>query len=257
MRDFTLTSYLALLDSLVLNQAQFQTFDNYLKKPLPRAVILRHDVDDLKLHALRFAQIQHERGVQGTYFFRIVPQSYDEGVIREIHQLGHEIGYHYEDMDFAGGDPHQAIRLFEKHLEQLRKIAPVSTICMHGSPRSKYDNRDVWKFYNYRNYGVQGEPYFDLDFKKMLYLSDTGRRWDGHRVSIRDKVPDYFGLSFHSTHQIIECLKTGLFPQQAMFTFHPQRWTDDFPLWLKEKYFQTLKNGVKFWLVKYNPDLMI
>jgi len=60
---------------------------------------------------------------------------------------------------------------------------------MHGSPRSPYDNNEVWKKYDYRELGIIAEPYFDLDFSKVLYLTDTGRRWDGEGVSIRDKIP--------------------------------------------------------------------
>jgi len=59
---------------------------------------------------------------------------------------------------------------------------------MHGSPLSKWDNRDLWKRYNYRDFGIIGEPYFDVNFDKVLYLTDTGRRWDGEGVSVRDKV---------------------------------------------------------------------
>jgi hypothetical protein len=35
-----------------------------------------------------------------------------------------------------------------------------------------------------------------------------------------------------------------------MFTFHPQRWTDDKTLWYKELVVQNLKNQVKRFLVK-------
>jgi hypothetical protein len=248
--DFTLTTYHHLLDSLQAQGAEFQTFSQLLNEPAEQSFMLRHDVDDRKLHSLEFAKIQHIRGIRGTYYFRVVPESFDEGVIREIHSMGHEIGYHYEDMDFANGDPHQAIQFFEKHLEKLRRIVPVSTICMHGSPRSKHDNKDVWKYYNYRDYGIIGEPYFDLDFKKIFYLTDTGRRWDGHKVSVRDRAPNNFGLTFHSTHDIIRHLNSSAFPTQAMFTFHPQRWTDDKMLWLQEKYFQAIKNTVKYFLIK-------
>ncbi|MBL6729986.1 MAG: hypothetical protein ISP74_03675 [Bacteroidia bacterium] len=57
----------------------------------------------------------------------MVPQSFDEGVIREIASMGHEIGYHYEDMDFAKGDVDKAYELAKKHLAQLRDVikAPV------------------------------------------------------------------------------------------------------------------------------------
>ena len=33
-----------------------------------------------------------------------------------------------------------------------------------------------------------GEPYYDLNYKDILYLTDTGRCWDGYKYSVRDKV---------------------------------------------------------------------
>ncbi len=250
MRDFTLSIYQKLLNSLLNNGYQFQTFAGFLKNPGNRTIMLRHDVDDRKLHSLAFAKIQHDLGIHSTFYFRVVPESFDEEVIQEIHQMGHEIGYHYEDMDFASGDPQKAIQLFEKHLAQLRAVAPIQTICMHGSPRSKYDNKDVWKQYKYQDYNIIGEPYFDLDFDVVYYLTDTGRRWDGHKVSIRDKVKSNFDLTFHSTQEIISAIEAGNFPAVAMINFHPQRWTDDQLLWLREKYLQQVKNIVKYYLIK-------
>lgn len=250
MKDFTVSIYRELLAALQSEGFSFQTFSQYLHSPASKVIMLRHDVDDRKDHSLHFARIQHEAGVVGTYYFRMVPQSFDEEVIREIHDMGHEVGYHYEDMDFSSGDPHRAIRFFEKHLDQLRRIVPVSTICMHGSPRSRYDNKDVWRHYNYRDYGILGEPYFDLDFHEVFYLTDTGMRWDGHKVSVRDKVDTPFTLSFRSTREIIDTVRSGGFPDKAMFNFHPQRWTDNKLLWWREKRTQQLKNIVKYYLIR-------
>ena len=81
-----------------------------------------------------------------------------------------------------------AIDDFRLNLEKFRKICAVKTICMHGSPLSKWDNRDLWKRYDYRDFGIIAEPYFDVDFDEVFYLTDTGRRWDGDDVSVRDKV---------------------------------------------------------------------
>ncbi|GJM31927.1 MAG: hypothetical protein DHS20C18_09280 [Saprospiraceae bacterium] len=251
MRDFTLRIYRELLESLQSAGFQFQTFEAFIKSPATRAILLRHDVDDRKLHSLEFARIQHNMGIKGTFYFRMVPQSFDEGVIKEIYDLGHEVGYHYEDMDFANGDPDQAIQFFEKHLKKLRTIVPVETICMHGSPRSKYDNKDVWKKYNYQDYDIIGEPYFDLDFNTVYYLTDTGRRWDGYKVSVRDKVQSSFELSFHSTAEIITAIRENKLPERTMINFHPQRWTDEYPLWVKEKYIQQIKNIIKYYLIKF------
>ena len=250
MKDFTLSIYKELLSALQQDSYTFQTFQEYLKEPAERSIILRHDVDARKEFSFEFAKIQNERGIKGSYYFRIIPQSFDEGIIRKVYEMGHEIGYHYEDMDFARGNPQKAIELFKRNLEKFRKIVPVSTICMHGSPRSKYDNRDLWKSYDYKEFEIIGEPYFDLDFKTIFYLTDTGRRWDGHKVSVRDKVENYFGLTFHTTAEIISSLKKGEFPDKAMFNFHPQRWTDQPLAWLREKYTQEFKNTIKYWLIK-------
>ena len=249
MRDFTVDIYKELLKALKAAGYTFQTFSQYLQLPADRSIMLRHDVDDRKLHSLEFARIQHSMGIVGTYYFRMVPESFDERVIREIEELGHEIGYHYEDMDFAKGNPEKAIELFDQHLGKLRSVAEVSTICMHGSPRSKYDNKDVWKFYDYKTYEIIGEPYFDLDFEEVFYLTDTGRRWDGHKVSVRDKVNHSFDLNFRNTKEIIQAFEGGKMPDKIMFNFHPQRWTNNYKLWVREKYIQKIKNMIKYFVI--------
>jgi len=88
----------------------------------------------------------------------------------------------------------EAFRDFKENLEKLRKLYPVKTICMQGSPLSKWDNWDLWKKYDYRDFGIIGEPYFDVDFNEVFYLTDTGRRWDEHRFSVRDKVNEDCGI---------------------------------------------------------------
>jgi hypothetical protein len=295
--DFTLTTYKNLLEGLKKQGFVFQTFQEFLTSPAIKAIILRHDVDKLPANSLRFAQIQHKLGIRGSYYFRMVPESPPAGragfnpeIIREIVRLGHEIGYHYEDVDFAFQQnkkqdkrrkikenkekelADEAIVLFEKHLTELRKYYPVKTICMHGSPLSKYDNKLIWKYYNYRDYGIIGEPYFDVDFSNVLYLTDTGRRWNGEKVSIRDKVNiSGFPRSpyplkgqaiplgnkranegqikiFKSTFDIIRAANNGKLPDQIMFTFHPQRWTDKSLPWIKELVLQNVKNSIKYFL---------
>jgi hypothetical protein len=134
---------------------------------------------------------------------------------------------------------------FKSNLEEMRKLVDVNTICMHGSPRSPYDNKDIWKGNDYKKLGLIGEPYFDLDFNKVFYLTDTGRRWDGHKVSVRDKVETNFNIVFHSTDDIIDTLKKNELPKQIMFNFHPQRWHSNRFSWAVELIVQNLKNLIK------------
>jgi hypothetical protein len=98
MRDFTIRTYHLLLSALKDKGYQFQPFRDFLKSPASRIIILRHDVDARKMNSLRTARIENGLGIKGTYYFRMVPESFDEGVIREIAGMGQEVGYHYEDV---------------------------------------------------------------------------------------------------------------------------------------------------------------
>ena len=241
MRDFTLAQYSALLDAL--KAYGFHT------------LTLRHDVDLKPQNSLRTARIEAEKGMLGIYYFRAVPESWDERIIREIAALGHEIGYHYESLTTCNGDVDKAYEDFCKNLEALRKIVPVRSICMHGSPLSPFDSKDIWKKYDYKALGIESEPYLDTDFSKVFYLTDTGRRWDGYKVSVRDKIPQYQdewtakGLSFHSTQDVIDGLGSGVIPKDLMVTVHPQRWDPFGFAWCKELAMQNVKNVVKRALV--------
>ncbi|MBI4649232.1 MAG: hypothetical protein HY738_22210 [Bacteroidia bacterium] len=248
--DFTIKIYITLLESLQSHGFFFQTFENFIKSPKNKVIILRHDVDKLPQNSLKFAQIQHKMSIRGTYYFRAVPGSWDAQIIKKIANLGHKIGYHYENLAVFKGNMEKSLENFKTNLEKFRELAPVTTICMHGSPRYKYDNKLLWEKYNYRDYGIIGEPHFDIDFNKVLYLTDTGRRWDGWKVSVRDKIPQQEkwinqGLVFRSTRNIIEAANELKLPNQIMFTFHPQRWTDNFIFWTKELILQSSKNIVK------------
>lgn len=249
--DFTFSTYKLLLDALLSQNYSFQSFKDFLISPIDKSIVLRHDVDLLPQNSLNFAKIQHSQGIIGVYYFRAVPESWDEIVIKEINNLGHEIGYHYECLTTTNGNLELGIKDFEKNLNALRKLAPVTTICMHGSPMSKYDSKDLWKKHNYKDFGIIGEPYFDVDFKKVFYLTDTGRKWNGNKVSVRDRVNSGFDLSFQKTNEIIVAANNFTLPDQIMFTFHPQRWNDNKYLWTKELISQNIKNKIKkFFFVK-------
>ncbi|MDD2230062.1 MAG: hypothetical protein PHY48_11680 [Candidatus Cloacimonetes bacterium] len=245
MQDFTVKTYSELLNALIRAGYAFQTFREYLHKPLERVVILRHDVDKRPENSVIFAEIEHAKKLKASYFFRVVSQSLQPDKLLAIARMGHEIGYHYEDMDFAKGDLEKALESFVHNLELLRKLVPIDTICMHGSPLSKYDNKELWRHYDYRQYGILGEPYFDLDYSKIFYITDTGRKWNNTEASIRDKVDSSFQVEVNSTEHFIELLKANAMPDQMMINTHPQRWNDGLGPWIKELVGQTLKNQIK------------
>lgn len=216
-------------------------------------VMLRHDVDLRPANSLATARIENELGWKAMYYFRAVPESWNEDIIKQIADLGHEIGYHYESLTTCNGDVDAAWTDFKMNLARLSKVVgkPITSICMHGSPRSPWDSKDLWKKYDYRTLGVTFEPYLDTDFSKTFYLTDTGRRWDGFKVSVRDRIPEHQdrwvkeGLVFYGTDDVIKAAEQGRLPKMLIITTHPQRWNEELGPWIKEFILQNLKNMVK------------
>ena len=218
---------------------------------------IRHDVDLRPDYSLRIAQVEAAMGLHATYYFRTVPESYDEKIIQQIVSMGHTAGYHYECLTTCNGDMRAAYEDFCRNLEKLRKLAPINTACAHGSPKSKWNSQELFEsksHYDIHALGIDYEPMMDTDFSKTLYLTDTGRRWDGYRVSVRDKVPCHQerwvkeGLTFHKTDDIIHAINDINHPihkYNLLTNTHPQRWMPFGAGWLKEAILQNIKNIAK------------
>ena len=261
MRDFTLYSYREFLKKLIEHGYTFSTFAAWCEGKTVNAgkvIILRHDIDKQPLRALHVAKVEAELKIQSSFYFRVTSEVFNTEIISKIAALGHEIGYHYEDMSITKGDQKVAIQHFERQLQHFRQFYPVKTICMHGSPTSVYDNKDLWKTYNYKDYDIIGEPYFDLfgagekpAVEDMYYLTDTGRMWNGERFSVRDKVNIQNSiLDYRTTFDLIDAVQSGKLPDKIMITTHPQRWTNNLVEWLIEYLSQTLKNWIKWLLLR-------
>ncbi len=248
--DFTQKIYTQLLTELLKNDYSFQTFEKFVARPHKKAVVLRHDVDKLPKNAVDLAKIESSLGIQASYYYRIVKQSNVPQLIETVRDMGHEIGYHYEDLTLAKGDKEQAIKMFEKNLQYFRKYYKVTTACMHGSPLSKWDNRLIWEQYNYKDYGIIAEPYFDVDYNQVFYITDTGRNWNNSSISIRDKVDSVFDIEIKSTKHLIDLANHELLPEQLIINTHPQRWFNPGVGWLNELILQSIKNQVKRVLAK-------
>lgn len=266
MRDFSLDIYRELLESLQAKGYRLIAYEDYIRdfetsrfrNADERYAILRHDVDKKPENSVRTAQIEKAVGARATYYFRTgedgcyrnsklgLPEA-----VRAITALGHEIGYHYEDMSLCGGDTEKAWGHFQTWLDYFRQFYAVETACMHGAPTSRWDSKDLWKKYDYKSLGIIGEPYIDTDFSDVFYLTDTGRCWDGYRVSVRDKIPQYQeewtrkGWSWHTTKELLQAVEENRLPDHVMMTTHPQRWTNHKTEWCNELIMQRMKNIIK------------
>ncbi len=263
--DFTISIYKNLLQSLIVKKYTFITFKDliHLRNNFNNNnyVILKHDIDHLPKNSLITAIIENSMGIKGSYYFRIIPKIYDKIIIQKIAALGHEIGYHYEDMDLARKKIQTrnnnlvvdniiplAYESFCKNLDLMRKIYPVVTICAHGSPLSPYDNTRIWDNYDYKKLNIIGDPSFDIDWNEFVYFTDTGRRWNGAKVSVRDKVSHEYDFNFRTTRMIINNIDK--LPKKIVFTIHTHRWHDPGIMWLQELIFQNLKNVAKYFIVR-------
>jgi len=221
-----------------------------------KRIMFRHDVDAREENSLQMAIIQKNNQIWGTYYFREFKYIKDLTIITQIADLGHEIGYHYEDLVRNKGNYAKAIEDFKYNLDRLRKYYPVRTICADGNPWSKWGNLWLWNKYDYKSFGIECEVYLDIDYNEIAYYTDTGRCWDGHHFNVWDKVKTEKNWPlYHSTFDIISAIEEGKFPQKAVLNFHPQRWSDKSFPWLREIVLQNTKNVVKSMIVKNHKIL--
>ena len=243
--DFTIRKYKRLVQAFVKSGYRIVTVRQYLEmNPVGKVLVLRHDVDEQPQNALKMAEVEKRLGVNATYYFRRVPKSDHPDIIRAIAEMGHEIGYHYEDLTLSEGDLPKAIESFSQNLAYFRQYYPVKTVCMHGSSSSRFDNREIWTRIRLEDFDLIGEPYLSFDFGQVYYLTDTGYAWDGGKYAVRDKVSSAFSLSFHTTDQVIDAVRGGSFPEQSLVLAHTL-WTDSLPRWTFLHLREFFRNRVK------------
>ncbi|WP_435346436.1 hypothetical protein [Haloarchaeobius sp. HRN-SO-5] len=246
--DFTFDAYRMLLDSLSAAGYETLTVREYLAcDELPECfVINRHDVDRKPQNSLTMAEIEADRGVQSTYYVRTTDEVFRPDIIRRLEALGHEVGYHYEAVDRAGGDLQRAKEVFERNLEMVRSLVPVDTVCMHGNPLTPHDNRDLWDAADLSDFDLLGEAYLSMNFEDVVYFSDTGRTWRDGALKVKDHTMGEGDkrVQADTTHEL-----AGLFRDhrlsRACVLSHPNRWAGDYVELVVEQTKDTATNIVK------------
>jgi len=253
MKDFTFEIYESMLKEFLLSGYEFITVEEYFTKEIKlskKYVLMRHDVDRKPLNSLSMAMLENRLGIKATYYFRTIKETFKPDIISEIASLNHEIAYHYESLAEAKGDYKKAIEDFKINLYRLRKLYPIKNIAMHGRPTSKWDSRELWKKYDYKSFGLLSEPYFDIDFSEVLYLTDASRSWDNSSFNLRDRVDSSFNFNFKDTRDIIKALKANKFPNVIMFNIHPEHWSETTLEWYKTYTVRKVKNSIKSLIIR-------
>jgi hypothetical protein len=243
MKDFSYEKYAVLCKELISSGYTILTVREYLsRRPDKNYAILRHDVDTKPHRALRMARFEHNMGISSTYYFRHTREVFRPQIIKEVADLGHEVGYHYEVLSTAKGDYSRAIALFIQELADFQEITPISTICMHGSPLSPYDNRDLWSTYAFRDYGIIGEAYLSMD-ADMYYCSDTGWRWD-KKYKVRDHLQGNKEFDATTTDDVISAIRLRTVPSLYLLV-HPGNWASGRSEWIAAWGMNVMGNAVK------------
>ncbi len=224
MTDFTMTNYEELCRVILSSEYEPITVKSYIGKMAHdnnhNYIILRHDVDRNIFNALTMAAVEQRLGIQTTYYFRY-PSTFQREFIEKIQSLDHEIGYHYEVLSKTQGDVHEAMKLFEQELNGFREYFDIRTICMHGSPLSCYDNRDLWDIISFTDFGIMGDA--SLSINDARYYSDSGRSWNGIH-NMRDFLPcGLNGVGIDTFDKIVNLIVDS--PRGNLYlSVHPERW---------------------------------
>lgn len=260
-KDFTFGTYEKLLQTGSDSNYEHLTVREYFfNDPPEHFIINRHDVDRKPKNALKMAMLENDYGISSTYYFRTIKETFRPEIIRKIASLGHEIGYHYEDLDRTQGDFGKALKSFKNELERLREITTIDTVCMHGNSLSKWTNIDLWEKASLADYDLIGEAYLSIDFDDVIYFSDTGRTWRNTEIGpifcdflpklSRDKgtpgVNDK--IEIDSTKKLMELFRSHKFDGIYILS-HPNRWADNKMEWCielgKDSFRNMAKLGIK------------
>lgn len=256
MKNYTLAAYKEYLISLKKKRLEFYTFQDFfkIKDDVDKFIIIRHDVDRKPLNALKMAKLEKSLNIRSTYYFRHKKYIFSPEIIKEIYNMGHEIGYHYENLSDTDGDFDLAMRDFTEKLKKFRKIVPVRTIAMHGRPLKRFDNRDLWKDSGNHELligklNILGEVYIDIDYSNIAYINDTGRNWLSNHANIRDKVKSDINTDFEDETELKLFIEDDN-NQKIVFQIHPERWTDNELEWFVQYLKDSVINLIKKIIIK-------
>lgn len=276
--DFTLKKYRELCSIITDLDYSVITLEEYftLRKLPEKFIILRHDVDDEPEYALTMAQLENVFNIKSTYYFRTVENVFKINLIEQIHNLGHEIGYHYEVLDEAKGNYAMAINIFNENLVKFKGLCEIKTIAQHGSPLvgqlsatsisgiwniflnivkgnkvfTNWVNADIWKEYDFNEFGIVGEAYLSIDFKDVYYISDTGMSWNNkYRMKdvINQNPPGFDRFNIKSTNELIKMIKINK-TNRIYLLVHPDQWRDNLTDWIKWSILKYIRNYGKLGL---------
>lgn len=176
--DFTLPHFQEICHLLMEHGYRFISFGEDGAVPdHQRVVLLRHDIDVSLESALIIAELEHSLGLKSTYFVWIGAPFYNvfdpvqSRIIRQIQNLGHEIGLHFDETAYGAPALDDLRRAVDTEARTLATVIgrQVRAISLHR-PSQRMLDAD-FRLPHYVN------AYQGRFFKEYKYLSDSARRW--------------------------------------------------------------------------------
>lgn len=175
--DFSLKHYFDVLVSLKNEYAIGALREFERLKKSKKFIILRHDVDFSLEYALELAEKESEHKIRSTYFVLFNGEYYNpfdsknSKIIKEISDLGHEIGLHY-DTSFLPKSSRKEIEIIKKEINMLEIITHKKIISVAQHVPS--ETRRI--FTNLKNEGFIDSRSPEI-IKQVKYISDSSHYW--------------------------------------------------------------------------------
>ncbi len=221
--------------------------------------VLKHDVETDVSKAYRMAELEHKYGHCGSYYVQayLLDDRKNIELLRKMQEMGHEISYHYDVMDFCKGDIDKAIEEFEVNKRKFEENGFVlKTLCQHGNPiveRVGYtSNRDFFRNSHVRelypslsDIMVNFKDKYSVDY---TYYSDAGRKFKMIYDPINNDIVNSDDKNI--VYENLEKLLCGIDGNTcSIISTHPHRWTDSALMYV-------IKTAI-FKIVKFVAKLLV
>jgi hypothetical protein len=142
----------------------------------PRALLLRHDIDDRPKWIEPMARVEADRGAVSTYCLQIRSPFYaldDEAdaAVRTLLGLGHELGLHFDSSDMTSDD--EVVEGVEREAAVLeaRYATPIRVVSFHMPGVRPVGHLQLG--------AGRVNTYAPRFFTEIAYLSDSNQNWRG------------------------------------------------------------------------------
>jgi hypothetical protein len=179
--NFTFKYYKESLKKALEGGYNFIKCEDYKKiQSYEKFIIMRHDVDFSLDNAIILARIEHELGISSSFFIRLHARHYSPlelkyfRIVKEIINLGHEVGLHHEP-SFSEVNNLNQEELLIKEIDYFNSLfnIKIKGIATHEPARTGIFVTEK----NINKFPIEYEAYFPCFMKYAKYISESGGRW--------------------------------------------------------------------------------